>query len=114
MAPVYRKDRDPRIGANDPIILIRECQKTVDAACLATGVQRITHHDWRHAFATSCIESDVDVWTISKWLGHSDGGILVQRTYGHLRNEWSHASARKVTFGAAPKSQNDQQVRRAP
>jgi integrase len=102
---VYREDRDPRIGANDPIILIRECQKTVDAACLATGVQRITHHDWRHAFATSCVESDVDFLTISKWLGHSDGGTLVQRTYGHLRNEHSHASAQKVTFGAAPKSQ---------
>ena len=45
------------------------------------------------------IESGVDIPTVSKWLGHSDGGALAMRTYGHLRREHSAAMAQKVTFG---------------
>jgi site-specific recombinase XerD len=30
---------------------------------------RITHHDLRHLFAMRCIESGVDVPTVSRWLG---------------------------------------------
>jgi hypothetical protein len=29
----------------------------------------------------------IDFMTISEWLGHSDGGILVGKTYGHLNDE---------------------------
>jgi len=37
---------------------------------------RITHHDLRHLFATTCIEAGVDIPTVSRWLGHQDGGAL--------------------------------------
>jgi integrase len=50
----------------------------------------------RHLFATSCIESGVDIPTVSRWLGHSDGGNLAMKTYGHLRQEHSDAQAAKV------------------
>ncbi|MES2706748.1 MAG: tyrosine-type recombinase/integrase [Verrucomicrobiota bacterium] len=43
---------------------------------------RITHHDLRHFFATVCIESGVDIPTVSRWLGHRDGRALAMRTYG--------------------------------
>jgi len=61
-------------------------------------VPRLTHHDLRHLFATRCIESGVDIPTVSRWLGHVDGGALAMRTYGHLRNEHSLAMAKKVKF----------------
>ena len=61
-------------------------------------VPRLTHHDLRHLFATHCIESGVDIPTVSRWLGHVDGGALAMRTYGHLRNEHSLAMAKKVKF----------------
>jgi integrase len=61
-------------------------------------MERITHHDLRHLFATRCIESGVDVPTVARWLGHRDGGALAMRTYGHLREEHSRAAAAKVTF----------------
>ena len=56
------------------------------------------HHDFRHFFATTCIESGVDIPTVSRWLGHKDGGALAMRVYGHLRQEHSFSAAKKVTF----------------
>src|ERR1041385_3250571 len=52
----------------------------------------------RHLFATRCIEAGVDIPTVSRWLGHVDGGALAMRTYGHLRREHSAAMAQRVTF----------------
>jgi integrase len=57
-----------------------------------------THHDLRHLFATRCIESGVDIPTVSRWLGHRDGGALAMRTYGHLGDEHSKSMAAKVSF----------------
>jgi hypothetical protein len=42
----------------------------------------------------------VDIPTVSRWLGHKDGGALAMKVYGHLRNEHSLAAAKKVTFAA--------------
>ena len=47
---------------------------------------------------TRCIESGVDIPTVSRWLGHKDGGALAMRVSGHLRNEHSQQMAQKVRF----------------
>ena len=93
-----RSDRESFLRPTDSLLRIRECQKTLDAACKTTGVSRITHHDFRHLFATAVIESGVDIPTLSRWLGHNDGGVLAMKTYGHLRAEHSQLSAQKVIF----------------
>jgi integrase len=59
---------------NAKVFVVRECQKSLDRACKNVGTGRITHHDLRHLFATRCIESGVDIPTVSRWLGHKDGG----------------------------------------
>jgi integrase len=94
----FRADKKAFLEPSDPIIRIQECQKTIDAACACSGVHRITHHDFRHLFATAVIESGVDIPTLSRWLGHNDGGVLAMKTYGHLRLEHSQISAQKVIF----------------
>jgi integrase len=73
----------------------------MDSAAEKTKIARITHHDLRHLFATACIESGVDIPTVSRWLGHKDGGALAMRTYGHLRDEHSASVAKLVSFAAA-------------
>lgn len=73
----------------------------MDRAARLAGMQRITHHDLRHFFATICIESGVHIPTVSRWLGHKDAGVLAMRTYGHLRREHSIAQAQKVRFDSA-------------
>src|SRR5947207_15474821 len=81
------------------VLRVSECQKELDRACKKVRADRITHHDIRHLFATRCIESGVDIPTVSRWLGHKDGGALCMKTYGHLRQDHSLAQAQRVSFG---------------
>jgi integrase len=78
----------------------------MDKAAKKVGMERITHHDLRHLFATTCIESRIDIPTVSRWLGHQDGGALAMRTYGHLRDDHSAEAASRVSFAAAPPAEN--------
>jgi integrase len=94
-----RKDRTERgEKCEGPMFKVKECQKSINRACKDVGALRITHHDFRHYFATVSIESGVDIPTVSRWLGHADGGALAMKTYGHLRQEHSIAQALKVRF----------------
>lgn len=88
--------------ASDHVFLVEHAQKSMTRAAKKVGMTRITHHDLRHFFATVCIESGVDIPTVSRWLGHKDGGALAMKTYGHLRREHSAAQARKVNFAPLP------------
>jgi integrase len=87
------------------VFRVAECQKSLDRAAKKVGMDRITHHDLRHLFATRCIESGVDIPTVSRWLGHKDGGALAMKTYGHLRREHSIEQAQRVTFTRASTNQ---------
>jgi integrase len=91
------KERNPK--PDESVCIVGECEKSLTRACRLLSIHRITHHDLRHLFATRCIESGVDIPTVSRWLGHSDGGALAMKTYGHLRREHSAAMALKVRFG---------------
>ncbi len=92
-----------RLKAGRPLtgraFLIRQCRESMQTACRRVKVAPLTHHGLRHFFATTCIESGVDIPTVSRWLGHADGGALAMRVYGHLRQEHSQAAAKKVRFG---------------
>ena len=96
--------REKRVNAdaNQPVMEIRECQKAMTRAAEEIKIPRITHHDLRHLFATRCIESGVDIPTVSRWLGHKDGGALAMKVYGHLRDAHSSAMAQKVSFAVSP------------
>ena len=91
------KDQLGTVGTGR-ILQVSRGHESLERACKEIGVARLTHHDFRHLFATRCIESGVDIPTVSKWLGHKDGGALAMRVYGHLRNEHSQAMAQKVVF----------------
>jgi integrase len=91
----FRSERRKDAGY---ILSVAECEESLTNACTKADAHRITHHDLRHLFATRCIESGVDIPTVSRWLGHKDGGALAMRTYGHLRDEHSQAMAAKVSF----------------
>lgn len=73
-----------------------ECRTALYNACRRAGLPKLTHHDFRHLFATRCIESGVDVPTVARWLGHSDGGALLGRLYFHLAGTHSQQQAAKV------------------
>ena len=80
------------------VLSVVECEKALTAACRKAGAHRMTRHDLRHLFATRSIESGIDIPTVSRWLGHKDGGALAMRVYGHLRDSHSQEMAKKVFF----------------
>lgn len=71
---------------------------SLPTACEIVGIPHLTHHDLRHLFTTTCLESGVDVSTVALWLGHADGGALALRTYGHVRPEHSSLAAARVRY----------------
>ena len=92
-----RKNREHEMPLQ-PVMQVRECQGAINSACKKLSIPRFTHHDLRHLFATRCIESGVDIPTVSRWLGHKDGGALAMKVYGHLRDQHSVAMAQRVSF----------------
>ncbi len=53
-------------------------------AARAAGVPELTFHDLRHTGASLMIAAGCHVKVIAEQMGHSDGGALVLRRYGHL------------------------------
>lgn len=82
------------------IFCIRDARLQIQRACERVGLPRFGHHTMRHFFCSNAIEAGCDFKVIAEWLGHKDGGVLVARTYGHLRNEHSAAMAKRITFDA--------------
>ena len=93
-----KSERGEKEFSAAPLMRVQECQGAINTACKELGIARFTHHDLRHLFATRCIESGVDIPTVSRWLGHKDGGVLAMKTYGHLRDQHSANMAQKVVF----------------
>ena len=72
----------------------KSARKALDTACRIAGLPRFTHHCLRHYFVSNAIEKGIDFKTIANWIGHKDGGLLVAKTYGHLRDSHSHEMAK--------------------
>ena len=53
-------------------------------------------------FANDPSLSDAEIKTIAAWVGHKDGGLLVAKTYGHLRDTHSHEMAKRMTVSRSP------------
>jgi len=78
------------------ITKVKSIKKVLGNSCKWLKMHHMSHHDLRHWFATNCIEKNVDIPTVSRWLGHKDGGALALRVYGHLRDEHSQTEALKI------------------
>jgi integrase len=82
----------------DRIAQIENAKTAMRHACSNAALPHFTHHHLRHFFCSNAIEAGVDFKAIAGWLGHKDGGLLVARTYGHLRDEHSATMAKRMTF----------------
>ena len=88
------------IKADERIVGIAKATKAMAKACKLAGIAIFTHHCMRHYFVSNAIEAGVDFKTIAAWVGHKDGGLLVAKTYGHLRDTHSFEMAKRMTFHA--------------
>lgn len=60
------------------------------------GIEDATFHSLRHTFATRCLESGIDIVTVSKILGHADSRITAN-TYSHLLPEYQKKEITKIS-----------------
>jgi integrase len=77
-------------------------QKTLDAVRRKINLPNFNPHDLRHYFISMCVMEGFDFMTIAEWVGHSDGGVLIGRVYGHLNPGHKRALAERLTFGEKP------------
>jgi len=71
-------------------------RRALATACRKVGIKTLSYHDFRRLWVTRCIEQGVDLPTLSRWAGHSDGGALLGRVYFHLLDAHSMEAASKV------------------
>jgi len=84
--------------ASDTVFNIGSAMTSIVHACKKLNLPKFCHHTCRHFFASNCIEAGVDFKVIAGWLGHVDGGVLIAKVYGHLRDVHSREMARRITF----------------
>lgn len=86
----------PQRGEED--VHAKKLRDSLNSVRKKAGIPWFGFHDLRHFFASQCVMAGLDFMTISQWLGHSDGGILVGKVYGHLADTHKKAAAQKLTF----------------
>lgn len=93
-------DSEPR-SPDDLIARISSAKKAIASACKKAELRQFTHHTMRHYFVSNAIELGIDFKVIAQWVGHKDGGLLVAKTYGHLRDTHSAEMAKRMTHSAS-------------
>lgn len=82
------------------VVNVLSAKRTIESVCRRKDLPAFHHHSLRHYFVSNAIEAGVDFKVIANWVGHKDGGVLVARTYGHLRDTHSFEMAKKMIFSA--------------
>ena len=90
----FKQEGKMRLG--EPLFSVQDPKKALGAACKRLGFQHFSSRALRRCFITRAIELGVDFKTLAAWQGHRDGGVLIARTYSHLRNEHSENMAKKL------------------
>jgi integrase len=85
------------LKANDRVFPISSARKALAGACKRLGLPHYTHRSFRRMFITRAIEKGVDVKVIAEWQGHRDQGVLILKTYSHVRAEHSQRMASLMT-----------------
>jgi integrase len=94
-------DTDHMFPSNRNDGSVASLTKSLEIIREAAQVPNLRFHDLRHSFISQCVMANVDFMTIARWAGHSDGGMLIGKVYGHLSNEHAQQQARKVSFDTA-------------
>ena len=60
------------------------CKKGLAAACKRLGFPSFEPRSLRRYFITKALRLGVDVPTVARWQGHTDGGVLIMSVYGDI------------------------------
>jgi integrase len=79
--------------STERLFKIDQARAALANACRRLELPRFTHRSLRRMFITRAIEKGVDVKVIAQWQGHVDQGVLILKTYSHVRPEHSNRMA---------------------
>jgi integrase len=97
LLPFLQKlEANGRIHLGQPVFAVKDPKKSLAAACKRLNMPHFSPRSLRRCFITRAIEMGIDFKTIAAWQGHRDGGVLIAKTYGHLRSEHSEAMAQRL------------------
>ena len=68
--------------------------KTWNALMTAANLEDFRFHDLRHDYASRLVTNGVDLYSVSKLLGHAD--VAMSQRYAHLNPEYLQAAVRKL------------------
>ena len=94
-----RLEENGNIKQNQNVFRVESPKKALSTACERLKFPAFSPRSLRRCFITRAIELGVDFKTIASWQGHRDGGVLIAKTYSHLRNEHSDAMAQRLKEG---------------
>jgi len=87
------------------VFKIKDPKRGLKAATIRLQFPPYSSRALRRCFITRCIELGVDFKTVASWQGHRDGGVLIAKTYSHLRSEHSDNMAKKLVETANPSAE---------
>ena len=79
-----REDREPMTD--------NQCKSPIKRACRMAGIRSIGWHVLRHTYASHLVQAGVDIFRVSKYMGHSD--VRVTMRYAHLAPDEGREAAR--------------------
>jgi len=85
-----------QIAAGQPVFRVKDPKRALSAACKRLDLPAFSPRSLRRYFITRAVEVGIDFKTIASWQGHRDGGVLIAKTYSHLRSEHSDAMAQRL------------------
>lgn len=78
---------------DERLFKLSDAKKALAGACRRLGFPAFSQRSLRRLFITQAIERGVDVKVIAEWQGHRDGGVLILKTYSHVRAAHSQRMA---------------------
>lgn len=92
---MYGKDREW-------VLPIQGCIKTLHRAHTHLNLPYMTHHLFRHNFASHALMKGVNPVIVAGWLNHKDGGALLLKRYSHIINSFSRDAAATLVLRNTP------------
>lgn len=88
--------KDKECATGEPLFKVTDVRKALAGACKRLKYPHFTQRALRRSFITRAVELGIDFKTIAAMQGHKDGGVLIAKTYSHLRNEHLDRMAEKL------------------
>jgi integrase len=88
---------DEQRAHNERVFKVQNIKKALANACRRLKFANYSHRALRRCFITRAVELGLDFKTVAALQGHRDGGVLIAKTYSHLRNEHVENMAARLT-----------------